>query len=83
MPRMYDPIASLQSNCAQKRSLLDICADLKRIAHDIEPEERGRPITVKDCGTLASYRRGCKCGECKAANAAYYRNRRKRSELTT
>lgn len=37
-------------------------------------EDRGRA----GCGTLASYRRGCRCDECRGANAE--KNRRQRAE---
>jgi hypothetical protein len=31
------------------------------------------PRELKPCGTLAAYRRGCRCADCLAANAAYHR----------
>jgi hypothetical protein len=35
----------------------------------LDPKRRA----VLGCGTVASYKRGCKCQECRAANAAYWR----------
>lgn len=34
------------------------------------------PRTVQGCGTLAAYRRGCRCPECRAANADYFKTYR-------
>lgn len=50
----------------------------KRLAEAMTPEERSVASReawerrgLKPCGTRASYRRGCRCDECRAAHLAY------------
>jgi WhiB family redox-sensing transcriptional regulator len=46
------------------------------------PKERRRmraglaPRQLRPCGTLAAYRRGCRCDECRDVNALYQRRKR-------
>ncbi len=38
-------------------------------------------MTFADCGTLARYKSGCRCADCRAANAAYVREQRRLAPL--
>src|SRR3546814_3247706 len=49
-------------------------------------EPRHRACRLQPCGTVAAYKRGCRCAECRAANTtevvAYQRDRREASGET-
>jgi len=69
-------VADRSSDAADCKQLLDMLGLLNALKAEPRPKRRGRPSIDHGHGHSATYGKGCRCDECRAAHTARCRKRR-------